>query len=172
MATASITKRAEIARAIMKELQQLDEVSAALYWTRAAKFARLKGSNLWKFAYGDDGGSWSNFCFNELNAPVSSVDQKVSSYMFFVKKHGYKPAELAQYDAYRLYYIAHKKPDASKATITEWMKKSLHMSRKDFILEVSGKSCDHEHVHVEEEKKQVCDACKKVVMKLNPKKKK
>lgn len=166
MATTSITKRVQMARDIMKKLKELDATNASLYWLRAGEIYRLKNGNLWKFAYGDDGMTWGNFCVQELNTPKSSADQKAKNYAFFVGKHGFKPKELAPYDAYALYYIAEHKESEPKKVVESLMQDSLNMTRKDFIADIRGVACDHKEVHVEEEKKQVCDKCHKVVLKL------
>ena len=170
MPTTSITKRVKEAREIMEKLKALDKVNAALYWHKAALIYRLK--NKWKFAYGDDGGTWGNFCVNELKMAKSSADQKSVAHAFFVVKHGFKIADLQQYDGYCLYHIAERAKDATKRDVEGLMEQSLNQSRKDFIADISGKDCGHEHVHVEQEKLQVCDACDKVVMKLEKRKKK
>lgn len=149
----------------MKSLQELNKANDVVFWRRAEALSKLKTGNLWKFVYGDEG-TWAQFCSHELKMPVSSADQKVATYEFFVKKHAFSFKELVPYDTNTLYYIGRYMKDEKKTKVLERMEQSKDIGRDDIIKQLRGDDdCPHPHTHNENETKVVCDECNRVLAK-------
>ncbi len=167
----SITKRTSEARSMMEMYKKLEKINETLYWRRGEAIYKLKKDNLWKFAYGEDGSTWGNFCFNELKMPLSTADQKIATYEFFIVKHKFTVKQLSEYNTISLYYISRYKSDETKKQLEGFMADSLVIPRKDFLDVLRGKDCAHHNTHEVDEKRVVCDGCSRVVRKIKPKKK-
>jgi len=163
--TTSITKRTQVARKIMTELRDWDKVNDTIYWRRAEAIWKLKHENLWKYVYGEDEGNWATFCTHELKVPVSTADQKAAVYEFFVRKHGFSFDAMAPYDSHLLYYVTRYAAEKPKKKIEELLEQSTTIGRSEFLAELRGDDCYHKHTHEEEEKKVVCDDCKRTLRK-------
>ncbi len=124
----------------------------------------MKKDDLWKQAIGESSGTWGGFCAEVLKCPTVTADHRADNYEFYIMGHQFTEAEVAEYDAYALYYITIHGKNKRKEQIKELMETSLLLARRDFIDTLKGTDCEHQRTHEEEETFIVCEVCKKKLM--------
>lgn len=154
--------KAEEAKKVYEELKSIEKLNIKIYWEKAKLYWKLK-TGLYKYVFGEETQSWSSF-ISEISHSLSSADQKVRSYEFFVNRHKYAIDELMGLDTSALFAVVVYKSDSTKEKVDKYLETiredSFH--RQTFIDNLRG-FCGH--MDVEEEKSVAikCKHCKKKV---------
>ena len=150
-----MTKR-EQAKELLSQYIEADNRSKLSYWDKAMCLFEWKQGDLFKQVWGNE--SWPEFLL-EIKAPSSSASQKVICWGFYIVKHNFTIEQLGGLDTSCLYQLARKFPEAKKQEIEKWLKRLSELPREDFLVEISGKDCSHQHTHKEREEVEKCDDC-------------
>ena len=154
---ASLKEKGNKAQEIYKKLEELNVYKNNIYWKQAEFLYQLKKDNLYRFVFGEETQSWSSF-LSEIKIPLSSADQKVCNWDFFIKKHSLSPSNMQDIDTSCLYYITAYSKDKDTETIKEQVDCIKHMSRGDFIATIKGIDCLHDG-EILEDKNFKCKKC-------------
>lgn len=145
------------AREVYDKLMSIHSAGESVYWTKAELYLKLKTDKLYRLVFGVNDQSWASFCA-EIGVPVSSADQKIKNYEFFVNVRGLTREELSGADTSCLYYITRYKPEATRAEVLDWINVIKTVSRGDFIQMIKGNDeCMHDRT--EEVVKKKCASC-------------
>lgn len=146
----SLHKKAEQAKDIFNDVLLENLTRSASYWLLAEKLYKLKKGNLYKFVFGDSVTSWRAF-LSEANIPVSTADQRVRNYEYYIVNKGIDVQELIDLDVSCLYRLIGKleSEEATEQQVVEWLDRVRHLSRSDFLKELRGEDCIHEGQPVE-----------------------
>lgn len=145
------------AREVYDKLMSIHSAGESVYWTKAELYLKLKTDRLYRLVFGVDDQSWASFCA-EIGVPVSSADQKIKNYEFFVVTRGLTREELAGADTSCLYYITRYKPEATKEEVLDWINTIKVVSRGDFIQMIKGND-ECMHNTLEQVVKSKCTVC-------------
>lgn len=154
----SLQDKVRKAKEVFDGVKALSAVRDSIYWKQAESLYTLKKDNLFRFVFGSDDQSWSSF-LSEVQMPLSSADQKVRTWDFYIVRHGFTLEELSGVDTSSLYTIATNKPMATKEEITALIGDAKVLGRGDFLAQLKGVDCIHPDTV--EESHHRCKVCKR-----------
>lgn len=151
------------AKNVLTIYQQADKDSFRVYWTKAKCLSLFRSEELWKLLF-DGEGTWGEFC-DQLRVPISSAQQKIAVWQFYIDKLKFTVEELLEKDTSCLYALARVQPDAPKATIKGFIDLISTVPRSEFLESLKGK-CPHSKTKEVKVVREVCLKCKRKVKEI------